>query len=294
LFVGVVRRILRRPLPVGKVDARQARTPGDRFGEGLDMGTKRGLTVTVVAIAVLGMVGLLQAQPVPPGRSPGGGPSIQPPAPPPPPPPPPSGTPQIALTEPMWVAVNGQATGPFEPRMIAEKIARREIIGETLVFTQSMNRWVRAADVAALQPLLQQAQGGGGIGGPPGIPQPPPAPPPGTNEQIQRLTNFMIGEWMVETPGHYQGITVRTQTRYFADGNFRGFQATTVAGGGGVPPNTVTRPHNGRWSVQPIDDRRFTLTLTGAQMAGSVVLEILDQNRLRNETDNYVAIRIGR
>jgi hypothetical protein len=228
----------------------------------------------------------LQAQPVLPGA-----PSAQPP--PPPPPPPPAGTPGIGLTEPMWVSVNGQATGPFQPQVIVEKIARREIIGETLVFTQSMNRWVRAADVAALQPLLQQAQSMPPAG-PPGAPHPPPQPPPGSHEQVQRLTMFLVGEWLVEVPGHYPGITVRTQTRYFPDGTYRGFQATIVAGGSGVPSGGVTRPHNGRWSVQPIDDRRFTLSLTGPQMAGSVALEILDQNRLRNETDNYVAICIGR
>jgi hypothetical protein len=261
------------------------------------MRTRRWLSSVAAAIALLGAVATSQAQPVPPGQGPGPGPGgppgVQPP-PPPPPPPPPGGTPGIALTEPMWVAVNGQTTGPFEPRVIAEKIARREIIGETLVFTQSMNRWVRAADVAALQPLLQHAQGGRTTVGPPGAPLPPPQPPPGSQEQIQRLTMFMVGEWMVEVPGQYAGLTVRTQTRYYADGNYRGFQTITAAGGAGLPPASSTRPHNGRWTVQPIDDRRFTLSLTGPQMAGSLVLEILDQNRMRNEVDNYVAIRIAR
>ncbi len=207
--------------------------------------------------------------------------------PPPPPPPPQASTPGVALNEPMWIAVNGQTTGPFEPNAIVQKIAAREIIGETLVFTNSMNRWVRASDVAALQPLLRQAQAG--------APQPgiPPTPPAGDNEQIARLTQFMVGEWMTETPGMYQGITVRMQTRYFPDGTFRGY-STLIAAMGGGPSGTQTRPHNGRFTIQPIDDRRFVLTLTGAQLAGSTAMEILDQNRLRNEQDNYTAVRIGR
>jgi hypothetical protein len=187
----------------------------------------------------------------------------------------------------MWVAVNGQSTGPFEPPVIAQKIAAREIIGETLVFTNSINRWTRAADLAALQPLLRQAQ----AGTPP--PAPPPTPPAGDNEAIARLTQYMTGEWMVETPGQYAGLTVRTQLRYFPDGNFRGARLLIGANPGGAP-FTQTTPLNGRWSVTPIDDRRFVLTFTGASLAGSVSLEILDQNRLRNEQENYISVRVGR
>lgn len=204
-----------------------------------------------------------------------------------PPPPPASNASPIALNEPMWVAVNGQSTGPFQPPEIVRKISVREIIGETMVFTNSINRWTRAADVAALQSLLQQAQAGAPA------PSPPPAPPSGDNEAVARITQFVVGEWMVEQPGMYQGLTVRTQIRYFPDGNFRGARHLIGANPGGGP-YTQTTPLNGRWSVQPIDDRRFVLTFTGASMAGSVQLEVLDQNRLRSEQDNYISIRVGR
>ncbi|MCC7346566.1 MAG: DUF4339 domain-containing protein [Variibacter sp.] len=244
-------------------------------------------SVLLIAAMVLGLSAAGGAQP----QLPGGQPRVGGPPPPPPPPQPPPTPPGVGLNEPMWVAVNGQPTGPFEPPVIFQKIAAREIIGETLVFTNSMNRWVRAADVAALQPALRQAQAGGGGGGggmPPG-PNPPPLPPSGGQEAIQRLEQFMLGEWMVEQPGMYQGITVRTQTRYLKDNTFVGFQVLVGQMGSGS-----TRPHNGRWSVQPIDDRRFMLTLTGAQLSGTVTLEIVDPNRLRNTQDNYISFRIGR
>ena len=239
----------------------------------------RAGALLLALVLVFGLASPAAAQPRldPPGSAPGG-----------PPPPPPSGTPGIGLTEPMWVAVNGQATGPFQPPEIAHKIATREIIGETMVFTNSMNRWVRAADVAALQPLLQKAQAS-----PPGAPPAvPPQPRPGDREAMQRLEQFMVGEWLVETPGMYPGITLRTQVRYFPDGTYRGFQATVAHMGG--QQGTQTRPLNGRWTVQPLDAQRFILTVTGNLLVGSVTLEFLDPNRLRNSQDNYVSVRIGR
>jgi len=44
----------------------------------------------------------------------------------------------------------------------------------------------------------------------------------------------------------------------------------------------------------PLDGQRFILTVTGNLLVGSVTLEILDPNRLRNSQDNYVSVRIGR
>lgn len=209
----------------------------------------------------------------------------------PPPLPTPERAPEIALTEPMWVAMHGQPTGPFEPPVIAQKIMAREILGETLVYTASMSGWLPASSVAALQPLLRQAAASAGGRGMP--PAPPPLPPPGNDrEAIQRLTQFVVGEWLVETPGMYPGITVRVQTRYFADGTYRGFHA--LVGSVGGAPATQSRPLVGRWTVQPLDDRRFMLQLMGGQEAGTATLEILDPNRLRNFQEGYIAIRIGR
>jgi hypothetical protein len=141
---------------------------------------------------------------------------------------------------------------------------------------------VPAAAQPQIQPPAQQPR-----------PQPPSVPPAGSNEAIDRFMQYVTGEWLVETPGQYAGLTVRLQVRYLPDATFRGARYLIGANPGGAP-FTQTTPVTGRWSVTPIDDRRFVLTVTGASLSGSTTLEVLDQNRLRNEQENYIAVRVGR
>lgn len=249
--------------------------------------TRIRLMFLVVPALVFGLCGPAAAQPV---LNPGGGgiPAAPGPGPnpPPPPPPPPERTPGIALTEPMWVAVDGQATGPFQPPEIAKKVMAREIIDETMVFTNSMNRWARAGDVAALQPLLKQAASATRKQAVPAVPQ------QGDREETARFTQFMLGEWVVDAPNPEPGFTIRTQMRYLPNATFRGFFTITGTLHDGRPMSS-TKPWNGSWSVQPIDDRRFLLTIRSSEGATSAPYQILDQSRLRSENDGAIATRIA-
>ena len=59
--------------------------------------------------------------------------------------------PPIPAAAMYFVAVNGQQTGPFDAATISQKIARREIAPETLVWKQGMSAWSQASLVDELK-----------------------------------------------------------------------------------------------------------------------------------------------
>ncbi len=62
--------------------------------------------------------------------------------------------PPIPAAAMYFVAVNGQQTGPFDAATISQKIARREIAPETLVWKQGMSAWSQASLVDELKSFL--------------------------------------------------------------------------------------------------------------------------------------------
>ncbi len=201
-----------------------------------------------------------------------------------------------AAFEPLYVAVNQQPTGPFGAEEIARKIAAGEITAQTLVYAPGLGQWTPAGQVPVLAPLLaRQAQAT--PGGLPPIPnnQPLPQPnfaPPGTGSSAeeQRLENYLYGEWMREEPMPMAPqVTRRIQIRFLQGGDFYAITTLMMQG----LPGT-TQPSRGRWAVQPMQERRFVITTTGQDGAGSTQVEILDNNTMRDVTTGTPIRRIAR
>lgn len=256
--------------------------------------TRSRVVLVIVALA-LGFAGPGAAQPVigpsaggeasdDDGLPPGGAGPAQPQ----PPLPPSPETPGIALQEPMWVAVDGKTTGPFEPPEIARKIMAGEIAGDTLVYTGSLNRWVRAGEVAVLAPLLRHVAERGGSG----------ASAKGDAERVARFTEYMLGEWEFAWPFAPDGAPARAYVRYRPDGTFRGYVTTTDVDQKGWRTSD-SEFRGGTWSVQPVDDRHFELLLsyvvkaTGENFNGKTQYEILGPNRKRETDTKEIAVRVA-
>ena len=69
----------------------------------------------------------------------------------------PGSPPPLVPQSPLFVAVNGQQTGPFEIALIGAKIRSGEIKPDTLVWKQGMAAWTAAKDVAELAPIFGAA-----------------------------------------------------------------------------------------------------------------------------------------
>ena len=52
------------------------------------------------------------------------------------------------------VAVNGQATGPYDMNTLAQMVMNNTISGDTLVWRSGMNNWQRAGEVDELRNLF--------------------------------------------------------------------------------------------------------------------------------------------
>jgi membrane protease subunit (stomatin/prohibitin family) len=76
--------------------------------------------------------------------------------------------PPLQQSSPLFVAVNGQQTGPFESGLVASKIRSGEIQPSSLVWRQGMAGWVQAKDVPELAGLFVA---------PPPVPGGPGTPP---------------------------------------------------------------------------------------------------------------------
>lgn len=70
----------------------------------------------------------------------------------------------------LYVAVNGQQTGPFDLATLKQQIASGRVTKETLVWKQGMAQWSAASEVPELAPLFAAT--------PPPVPPPPPPPGP--------------------------------------------------------------------------------------------------------------------
>lgn len=69
-------------------------------------------------------------------------------------PPPLNQPPAVPTIKPYFVAVNGQAAGPFDEATLRQMIARGELKRDTLVWAEGMADWTPADKVDELAPLL--------------------------------------------------------------------------------------------------------------------------------------------
>ncbi|MGD7705351.1 SPFH domain-containing protein [Microlunatus sp. Y2014] len=66
----------------------------------------------------------------------------------------PSGPPPLPGAQTFHVAINGQPGGPFQPQQLQQFAQSGQLTADTLVWTNGMASWTRAADVPALAPLF--------------------------------------------------------------------------------------------------------------------------------------------
>lgn len=205
----------------------------------------------------------------PPTPVPGPQPGPAPTPPPPPPPPPP--------TETTWMIIqNGQQAGPFTAEQLKQLGAQGQFTRDSLVWSAGMTQWQKAGEVAALKTLVDSLV---------------PAVDP-TLMRDEALKQFFLGTWEARQQQMTQGYMFEylTQIRYNADGSFTGSTTTFMQG-----QMMGATPVQGRYSLQSIDDRRFSLTLNvQGQQATTSQMTIIDDNTLQNETAGMTARRIGR
>lgn len=135
--------------------------------------------------------------------------------------------------------------------------------------------------------------GNGNNGGPQPQPQPPEPRGGGADERFQ---TYMVGTWAYETPvGGVPGAKRRIQISYAADLSYRGFVRTILPIGGGAPPMTQTDSLAGTWSVKAADAKRFILMGAPESDPGfSNLMQVIDEDHVRNEDGRFTATRISR
>lgn len=246
-----------------------------------------------------------------------------PPLPPPLPPLPPSAGP----VAPAWfVAIGGEAEGPWSDEVLAAAIAAGEVGRETLVWRTGSDDWVAAATVAELAGLFAvvppplpppeppapapeppapkpppeppaakpESPPAAKPGPPPPLPEPPapapePVPEPVPEPPAPAVTPLpaMVGTWEF-LPADGDGLAARTRIAFAADMTFVGEVSVTIPGGG-----TETEVIAGIWRVAAAEDGAITLLLAVDGAAPSEVrFRVVDDDTLVNVADGSLARRV--
>ncbi len=217
--------------------------------------------------------------PAPPPAIAGGGGAV------PPPPPPPTGM-------KVFVAVNGQTTGPFDEAQLKTMIQAGNLKPDTLIWKEGMANWSAASTVAEMQPLLVAAK-------------------PAFDAK-----GFLVGTWeardlKVPMPGVPEGGLMSGTTAYSPDGSFRSFGMIRVNMPDPMRPGATNLMQLriqsvGTYTVTPMSETRFviqtdsTVTMsvgngippTTEKATGSQTIDILDRNTVRSD-EGYVSYRIN-
>lgn len=208
------------------------------------------------------------------------------PAPPPPPPPtvditkddnpvPPPPPPPVEVK--YWVSENGQATGPFTPEQIAEKVMAKTVTAQTYVLKAGTQNWITAGTAPDLKTAIAAV---------------PPAPP--AQEKFQ---TYMAGNWRL---GPYQdpqtGGTVVIDVIYMPNGQFNGVATIQFPAMSGIQTPPQQQAMGGTWKVASLGDDRFSLTLVnqagGMTQNNTVVLRVIDENTMMNESMGQTVTRM--
>jgi hypothetical protein len=207
-------------------------------------------------------------QPMPmPQPTPLAGPA---PVPPPPPPPPPEAT--LAF----WVAVNGQAAGPYAVAQMRPLVAQNQLTPQTFVLPVGAQEWRPAQSYPELAAVFAA--------------QPNPAP------QGPDFKTYILGGWRLgprQDPA--TGMLLVFDNYFLPDGTLNAVvtaqsQESNFQGGGSLPP--VQQAYSGRWTVRGLSQDRFTLETIVNGFTSTNTLRIVDRNTLFNETAGMNAIRI--
>ena len=151
---------------------------------------------------------------------------------------------------------------------------------------------VVAALLIGLAPAMAQGPNIQPRGGNPPPPSGDPAPEPSGDDDLQlRFKRYIIGEWRLETPIRGRGGVSVSEIQYEASGEFSGKSYQASASG---QRTGQVRTVKGLWAVEPIDQRRFILRGRGQGFSAMNRMEVLDEDRVLNETEGGIARRISR
>lgn len=128
---------------------------------------------------------------------------------------------------------------------------------------------------------------------PPVAEAPPAETPPAVvdariREAYERQYAYLLGTWVYEDAGiRGQAGRFRLIMRYNKDGNFVGVVQFFDAYG------RKDVKVSGAWKLEPISVKRFVLTTQSAETGSRITLEVLDDGRMLNLTNNVLMTRIA-
>ncbi len=181
---------------------------------------------------------------------------------------------------------NGKPAGPVALPEMAAKVGSGAIKSDTLVWQSGTPNWVAAKDLPAIAALLAVAPTGGN--------RSPGAPVAGALD----VATYFLGTWVSEEEGPAGTVgPAKLTTTLLRGGSLTGTYTMTLAGSG------ISRsyPVSGSWRAVKIDEKRANLAFDlvvladGQQrpLATSSLLEIVDQNTVRDAFDGSVTKRVG-
>lgn len=171
----------------------------------------------------------------------------------------------------VFIAVNGQTTGPFGAEQIRQMVQSGQLTKTTMVWIEGMAAWTPAGQVSQLDEFF--------VGAPP--------PPVEFN-----AAEFLSGTWQAE-PSPLQipnasNASVQGTVTYRSDGTFEGYGTMTITVQGYTQQMNFTL--KGTWTVQNVTKDSFVLNQTGQatyqmnygpmteQLNSSTRLRVIDQN----------------
>lgn len=198
-------------------------------------------------------------------------------------------TPPPLPTLNIFVALNGEPSGPFNQAQLQQMATAGQLNPQTLVWKEGMADWAPAGGVAELQAIIQ-------------VPAPGPGPKPDPTKPMD-AARYLTGLWTVpngKMPVGAQQATFSGNINYQADGTYSAKVEMSTLGGGGQMPDTYDVTAKGTWtatmlgsdriSVSSVDDIAMTSKITGqtqqAQSSDTAIYSIVDQNTLRDEFGN--------
>jgi len=114
---------------------------------------------------------------------------------------------------------------------------------------------------------------------------------PAPVDQSAKFSAYMVGAWEIDGVDTQTNMLTRMILQYSASGDFFGAEAEVSRANPYAQPKVVQI--KGTWSVQAIDSQRFKITMvpTGGTPS-TLTMALIDQNDVRDETDNLLARRL--
>jgi len=171
-----------------------------------------------------------------------------------------------------YVGVDGKPVGPLDEAALREMAAKGELTGDTLVWTEGMGDWTKAAEVTEVAALLEPQEDPGRKSAL-GVSEdeakgakPAPSPSPAPKADASGDATFVVGEWYVDdvitVPGMGE-VDADIVQIFHPDGSYTasGTILTTVPGLGSTIYEVVVET-TGTWTAVKRPDGNIDLVLS--------------------------------